>query len=108
MLKITIHEPAPLSAVSYYRSVGTFSYLYKINNKIQIDLPTQISWKVLANSDIFYIERPHQKNDIDALELARDFNVKTWIDFDDLFHCVPEYNPCYRDFFRKDSNILKN
>lgn len=108
MLKISIHEPAPLTAVSYYRSIGTLSYLYKLNPKIKINISHQISWASLVDTDIFYMERPQHNNDLIALELAKDFNIKTWIDLDDLLHGIPTYNPCYKSYNDKDSPLLKN
>lgn len=106
MIKISIHEPMPHSAVSYYRSIGTLSYLHKLNPEIQIDIPKAISWSVLAGADILYLERPQQDNDLKALKLAKDFNAKIWVDFDDLLHEVPEYNPSYS--FYKKTHALKN
>jgi len=106
MIKISIHEPLPHSAVSYYRSIGTFSYLPKKNDKIQISIPGQISWNNLIGTDIFYMERPQQDNDLQALQLAKDFNIKVWVDYDDCLHEIPQYNPAYK--FYKKTSVLKN
>lgn len=108
MVKISIHEGAPLSAVSYYRSIGTLSYLSKINKKITTDILSKTSWASIVNTDIFYMERPQTNNDLEALEIAKDFNVKIWIDFDDLLHDIPKYNPCYKMYKNNDSLLLKN
>jgi hypothetical protein len=111
MLEIAIHESAPLSAVSYYRSIGTLSFLPVINSNIKINIPPRISWNSLINTDIFYIERPESDGDLEALELAKDFNIKTWVDIDDLLHEVPKYNPCYENYFDKSSiktRMLRN
>jgi len=105
-MKISIHEPIPASAVSYYRSIGTFSYLSKINKNIQIEVPNQISWHSLIGTDIFYMERPQQDSDLQALKLAKDFNIPIWVDYDDLLHEIPSYNPSY-DFYKK-SHVLNN
>lgn len=106
MLKIAIHEPLPVSAVSYYRSIGTLSYLPKLNNKIKINIPGIISWNSLVDVDILYMERPQQDSDLEALKLAKDFNVKIWVDYDDLLHKIPPYNPCFKNY--KNSKLLKN
>lgn len=106
MIKISIHEPMPFSAVSYYRSIGPFSYLHKIKPEITLAIPDKISWAMLSGSDILYLERPQHDNDLKALRLAKDFNVKIWADYDDLLHEIPEYNPSYN--FYKKTHALKN
>jgi hypothetical protein len=106
MVKISIHEPMPMSAVSYYRSIGVLSYLPKLNNKIKINIPEQISWSSLIGTDIFYMERPQYEKDLQAMCMAKDFNVKVWVDYDDLLHEIPKYNPAYTPY--KNSNLLQN
>lgn len=112
MIKISIHEPAPHSAVSYYRSIGPFSWLHKhilnktnaLCDRIEINIPSQISWNTLAGSDIFYIERPQNENDLKAVNMAKDFGLKIWVDIDDLLHKIPKWNPGY-DFYTKTTAL---
>lgn len=107
-MKISIHEPMPLSAVSYYRSIGTLSFLPKLNKDIEIAVPEQISWGSLIDTDIFYMERPQGDNELISLELAKDFNIPIWVDYDDCLHTIPDYNPCYKNYFNDKSVLLKN
>jgi hypothetical protein len=100
-MKISIHEANPCSAVSFYRSIGPFSYLKKIDKNIETELLKRVDWSTLIGTDIFYIERPQVQNDLTALEMAKDFNVKTWVDYDDLLHCIPQENPGYK-FYNDD------
>lgn len=104
-MKIAIHEPMPMSAVAFYRSIGTFSYLKKINKNIEITIPDQISWKSLLGADIFYMERPQHHSDLQGLHLAKDFNLKIWIDYDDNLHEIPHYNPSYKMY--KEPGIMQ-
>lgn len=106
MIKISIHEPMAMSAVSFYRSIGTFSYLRKLNNNIRIDIPSSISWNSLIDTDILYMERPANDSDLKAMELAKRFNVKIWVDYDDLLLDIPEYNPAHEHY--KQEHIIKN
>ena len=106
MPKIAIHEPMPMSAVSYYRSIGVFSYLHKLNHNIQTSTLDTVSWDQLAGIDIFYMERPQQDSAKRAFTMAKDFNVPVWVDFDDNLFGVPEYNPAH-DFYKK-TNALEN
>jgi len=106
MIKIAIHEPMPMGAVAYYRSIGTFSYLPKLQNNLDIHVPATISWSSMAGTDILYMERPQQDSDLTALEIAKDFNIKVWVDYDDLLHEVPKYNPSWK--FYNTTHALKN
>lgn len=96
----------PNSAVSFYRSIGPMSYLPKLDKNIELRLPSKISWSTIAGADIFYIERPQENNDLAAIKLAKDFNAKIWLDFDDLLHEVPKYNPSYK--FYNDKRTQDN
>jgi hypothetical protein len=100
MPHITIHEPMPLSAVAFYRSIGVFSYLSKLDPTITISVPESISWAALSGTDIFYMQRPQSPRDLLTLNMARNFNIPVWVDYDDLLHEIPRYNPGW-DYFRK-------
>jgi hypothetical protein len=102
MVTISIHEPAPFSGVAYYRSIGTLSFLPKLNKKIQLKRPEQIAWNSLIDTDILYMERPQHHSDLTALEIAKDFNVKVWVDYDDFLHGIPEYNPTYKMYSKPE------
>ena len=108
MSKISIHEPAPFSGVAYYRSIGTLFHLPKLSNNIELKIIDTVAWNSLIDTDILYMERPQADTDLIALEIAKDFNVKVWVDFDDLLHEIPKYNPTWKFYNDKDSNILRN
>jgi hypothetical protein len=108
MIHIAIHEPMPLSGVAFYRSIGVFSYLNKLAPDITISVPESISWAALSGVDIFYMQRPQTDRDLTALKMARDFNLPVWVDYDDLLHEIPRYNPGW-DYYRKaPAQPLKN
>jgi hypothetical protein len=108
MIKIKICDVAPRGACSYYRSVGPFSKLHKINPEINVEYIESVSWHILADTDILFLARPYQDNYIESIELAKSFGIKTWIDFDDALTMLPEDNPGY-SFFTNEivSNNIK-
>lgn len=101
-MNVLIYEPMPMSAVSYYRSIGVLSYLSRKNSNIKLLIPKQISWNVLTEADILYMQRPQHIHELQALEMAKNFNVKTWVDYDDLLHEVPPGNPLYLQYQDKE------
>jgi hypothetical protein len=105
MPHITIHEPMPLSGVAFYRSIGTLSYLSKLDPKITISIPKAITWAELSGTDIFYMQRPQSPADIAALQMAKNFNIPVWVDYDDLLHEIPQYNPGWK-YYKKTGEPL--
>jgi HEPN domain-containing protein len=109
MIKIKICEVAPRGACSYYRSIGPFSKLHKINPEIECEYIEGVSWHTLADADILFLARPYQDNYVEAIEFAKSFGVKTWIDYDDALTIIPEDNPGYGFFSSEvvEKNIKK-
>jgi hypothetical protein len=99
MIKISICDTAPEGACSYYRSIGPLSQLRKINPDIQVEYLNNVSWPILSNTDILYLERPVENNLIKSIEMARQMGIKVWVDFDDCLHEIPKDNPSY-DYFK--------
>jgi hypothetical protein len=90
--------PSKTDAVSYYRSVGVLPYIREIDYTI---LNEPISWNVLINYDIIFINRPFGGNFLKAVEVIRKNNKKLWLDYDDNFFCIPETNPAYGSYQNK-------
>lgn len=102
MTKIAIIEPIPTSAVSFYRSIGPLSLLYKYDN-IEIVYPANAEWQNLIGVDILFFERPQCQNALDILKKAKSFGIKIWIDYDDILHEVPLHNPNYEEFAKPET-----
>lgn len=105
MPKLLVIDPNPKSAVSFYRSLGPFSYLYKIDPSVQYETPTVINWNTLTGNEILYIQRPFAEDHITALREAKKIGMKTWLDLDDLLHEIPKYNPYHKAFELPTSQI---
>jgi len=98
MIKIKVGVQYPHGACSYYRSMGPFSKLHKLNSKIDVQKIDEIEWHAIADTDILYLERPAGPEFLAACRIAKDFNVKLWVDYDDNLFDIPEYNPCHDTF----------
>lgn len=107
MIRIAICDTAPDGACSYYRSIGPLSKLRKINPNIHVEYLNSVSWPVLMGFDILYLERPVEENYVQSIEMAKEFGLKTWIDFDDCLHEIPKDNPSYDYFGRKRPSMEK-
>jgi len=106
MIKIKICDVAPKGACSYYRGWGVLSKLRKIRPDIDVEFIDSMNWNYLSDCDILYFLRPVGDNYIESLDMAKDFGIKVWSDFDDLFPELPEDNPGYAYFSQK--RILDN
>lgn len=106
MIRIKVCEVAPRGACSYYRSLGPLKKIHKINPEIHIEYLETVSWTAIADADILFLARPYDANYLQAMEMAKSFGIKIWVDFDDALTIIPEDNPGY-DFFTKE-NIIKN
>lgn len=99
----------PFGACSYYRSMGVFSKLHRLNNNIDVKLIDKIDWHYISDADILYLERPQDGDFYNACKIAKDFNVKVWIDYDDNLFDIPDWNPAKIHYEKKETrkNIEK-
>lgn len=79
---------------SYYRVVGPFAALRKFAStrgiNIELTQVLQIGWHTLRNLDVLYLHRPYTSNDLEAIKMAKENGVKTWVDVDDnYFNLLP-------------------
>ena len=101
-MNISICEVAPQGACSYYRSIGPFSKLNKINPNIKIKILDVVDWTILSNTDILFLARPDSKYFINMMDMAKDMNIPVWIDWDDNILEIPKSNPAYSHYSTKD------
>ena len=99
---IKIGARYPFGACSYYRSYGVFLHLRRLDTSIKVEPITQIDWTYIAGADILYLERPQDPEYISAMKLAKNFGVKTWVDYDDDLFSVPNYNPTKAFYGKKE------
>ena len=102
-MRVKLAVQYPHGACSYYRSIGVFSKLHKLNNNIEISHIKEIEWHMIADADVLYLERPCNYEFHTAIQMAKDFNVPVWIDFDDNLFDLPEYNPGHKYFSQKST-----
>ena len=108
MSKIIILDPTIKSAVSFYRSVGPFSYLHKLDPHFSFEILDRFNDWTWIGKDILFLQRPYAPDHLQAMEEARKSNLKIWVDTDDLLHDIPKYNPNYRVFNNPKQKYLDN
>jgi len=101
-IKIKVCDPVPDGACCFYRSLGPLSKLQKLNPNISIEHMQVVSWYTMTDADILFFERPQDKSYLEAIELAKDYNIPVWIDFDDNLFDLPDYNPGYSHYNKKN------
>lgn len=97
-IKILVICPIKADATSFYRGYGPLSHLAKDEHVELIDgtLPNfEISWDVVAQADVVFIQRPSRLMDVKLIEIAKYNNIPVWIDYDDDYFGIPETNPRY-------------
>ena len=59
--------------------------------------------------DILFLERPCDGPFIEAAKIAKDLNIKLWVDFDDNLFCVPPWNNGFKYYGQQGirKNIIK-
>jgi hypothetical protein len=102
MIKIKICTQNPDGACSYYRSIGVFSKLHKLNSEIVVEIISNFEWSTLSDTDIVVFERPRDESMVKAIEFTQNFGIPVWIDIDDDFFNIPKYNPSYTHFEKKE------
>lgn len=105
MPKILMLDPAPDSAVAFYRSSGPFSNLHKLDPHIQCQWTERFNWwQFYTGTDILYCQRPFDNNHLKVIKEAKEWGIKIWVDTDDLLHEIPKYNPYYKVFNNPKDN----
>ena len=102
-MKIRYCTTRPDSAISWYRVAGVLQYLRHLDPTIETVLTFELNWDVLADTDILFISNPFERGQHDAACMAKDMNVKVWIDFDDDVLNVPVTHPNHKYF--SDFNV---
>ena len=107
MPEILILDPTLRSAVSFYRSVGPFSYLNRLDPHVNFEPIIKYDTWWWIGGDILFLQRPYADDHIRAMEQAKSCNIKIWVDTDDLLHDIPKYNPNHKTFNNKSLENYK-
>lgn len=96
-MKILYVSPQPKSATSFYRGLGMLAQLQKQYNYISVTdaSNSEISWAVMQQHDILYLERPYRDQDLYVAHMAKLNGIKIWVDHDDIFDAITSDNPFY-------------
>ena len=97
-MNILVLTRAPGSACEYYRGIGVLSKIPGVNLRLE----AEVGWTILSQVDIVFAERPFSQSDFEIIRMAKDFSVPVWVEVDDDFFTVPEYNPAASNFGKKD------
>lgn len=98
--KVLLVTPYAKDANSFWRCVGPWSYLRKMmEGELEIEVAqdsiglTGVAWDVISQFDLVFFHRPCRPDDLTMLQIAKNLQVPTWIDYDDWLFDVPNWNP---------------
>ena len=97
-MKIRYCTAKPDGAISWYRVAAPLLKLKKLDPNIDIQYTPELNWDILADTDILYIQNPYEHGQYLAACMAKDMNIKLWVDFDDDVLNIPVTHPDYRYF----------
>ncbi len=101
--------PNPKDSTSLYRGVGPLSGMRRASKgDFNYGYAGEISWPVLQNCDLVYLQRPYRREHLEIAQMARASHVPVWVDYDDFLFDVPEDNPAYGTYMNDTthSNVV--
>lgn len=98
MIRVLCVIPLPENATSYYRAIGPLSRLKYLHDGIELIFSGKPTWPQMYMADLCFIQRPHDGDSMNALELAKQCGVPIWLDYDDNVLEVPDENMYYDVF----------
>jgi len=95
-IRIAAIVPDKEDPTSWYRGVGPLSEIETRREDIELTFPANINWSTLKFCHILFMQRPHLPDYLNAMAMAKDHGIPTWIDLDDDNLAVPKDNPVYQ------------
>ena len=97
-MKIRYCTVKPDGAISWYRVAGVLNKLKRIDPSIKAELAAELNWDILMDTDILFLSNPYELSQYQAAMMAKELNVKIWIDYDDDVLNIPPTHPDYKYF----------
>lgn len=108
-MKIAIISKGENNAVWYYR-ILPWLYLGRQNYEITVTVvnPANLNAfeSVIPGFDVLVIQRPSARRDYEAMLLAKQYNVRVMVDYDDLLSRVPKSNPAAQHWNKDETQEM--
>jgi hypothetical protein len=89
-------------ACSFYRGSGPLSHLRKNYENIHVEFKKEVSIGDVRSSDIVFMLRPCTDSQKQVCDMACNYGVPVWVDFDDDLWRLMSDNPSYLFYSKKD------
>ena len=105
--------PSRLDGTSYYRGAGPLNELSfqerhdPRGTLTEINVVEKMGWSDITDSDLFFIQRPFRRCDLDMIRMAKGCGLPVWVDYDDDLLNVPHENPCWETYSQCGDVIRK-
>ena len=106
MRTIACDIPIIHDATSFYRAMGPLGQISRRNTNIGFSVLTSWNWAMLSGVDAVFMQRPYLDEHRQKFIIAKDENIKVWLDYDDNLFDVPTDNPTFLGYGAK--NIQEN
>lgn len=97
-MRLLVFSPDPNDTNSFYRAIGPYSMLERQKKDFQIQVSSECSWSTLSRTDAVLFQRPFDPQHVAVLQHCKKSGVPIIVDYDDLLHNLPPYNP-YHDLY---------
>lgn len=103
-IRILAIIPNPKDATSFYRAVGPLSLLERDYEIVYDTLSAgdELPWSKMVRYDALFVQRPGTDQHLQAIRLAKQLRIPTWIDYDDDVFSIPRDNPAHLYYGRKE------
>lgn len=95
--------PNHKDATSQYRGIAPLAALQRQYPNLFLNSASEYSWSTMHLNDLIFMQRPYTNSHLEILKMAKDNNLKVWLDYDDDLFTVPPSNPAYRIYGNKDT-----
>lgn len=94
--------PSATDSTSFYRAVGPLHELRRTFPELKVLDGSKFVWTTLKAADAVFMQRPFLPEHAKAASMAKLHGKPLWVDYDDDLFAVPESNPAFRTYSRKE------
>jgi glycosyltransferase involved in cell wall biosynthesis len=102
MKNLAVLCPNQTDATSFYRGIGVLSEVRRKRDNLQLMLITEVNWASLKMCDGLFLQRPFTNAHLRIAEMTKRNGLPLWVDYDDDLFSVPDWNPSYSTYSKKE------
>lgn len=104
-MKSLVVSPRPTDALSFYRCIGPLRRLRE-THPFDFTQNSSLNWAVMAEYDNTFLHRPYTPEHVKIMDIAKNYGIKIWGDYDDWLLDLEYDNPAKGVFDSAKKDIL--